>query len=229
MPRLIGLVGVAIVILAAAPWRGVSPQVAAPQGDRTDPTRALIAAWSRSQRATFVGTEVYQRFGESGAAISTTTRIVQRPPDRLTIAGHSVSGALGGRTVGCGDETGTMLCAADRAVDVGHSEAAELDELRRAVAGADALYAVTVDARDRRCFGLRRTHDRLVPPYGDRSRFCFDERTGVMVQREVSVAGIREVSKVTVLGVTVSDGDLDIAQIEKSGAADSSAVPSRRK
>src|SRR5262245_52935298 len=78
--------------------------------DRSDPTGEFLAAWERSRGGTFVVRSRVERRQPDGETLVSPSELVQRPPDRLVRRFGDVTGMVGGRTVSCTDDAGTVHC-----------------------------------------------------------------------------------------------------------------------
>jgi hypothetical protein len=184
---------------------------AAPAGEGA--AEALIRAWERSRRATFVTTGTYERHSEvTGASIASTDVVAQRPPRRI----HRQLGGVDGR-----DDDRLVVCPAappdaepppcrlgrpgGRTYDA--SVADEVEGLRTILLGAQPLYAVT--ARGDGCFALEQVRPDPRAPFGVEASFCFDAATGAPSGHRVRHAGgIEEKVVVTDIRTEVTDDDL---------------------
>ncbi|MFP5256640.1 MAG: hypothetical protein ACLGI8_12430 [Acidimicrobiia bacterium] len=211
--------------LAIVAWVGLlavtaMAEIRAPDRDRSgaDPgpeaADALVDAWARSRRATFVTTGTYERRSDvTGAAVASEDVVAQRPPRRL----HRQLGGVNGR-----DDDRLLVCPAPppgenpapcRLGPAGgptyeESVEREVEGLRSILLGPDPLYAVA--RGEPGCFrlDLRRPDPRA--PFGIEASFCFDPATGAPTGSRVRhEGGVEEVVVVTDVRTEVTDADLE--------------------
>jgi len=190
---------VVVVVVVVVATRDVTTSTA-PDGSAA---RSFVAAWRRSLEGTWTA-----RGDTEQGALSNPLVEVQRPPDRLTREGRTISGRLGGRSVSCVvDPTGAERC------HDGGAAGAYGDDVDRQVAiitgqvgGPAPIYLVQRDATG--CFALRLSVAMAAPPYGERSRFCFDGVTGGPTRRETTRGSVTEVQRFTSVTPTVAEADL---------------------
>ena len=214
------LVGrIAVVAWAALLLATAVAEIRAPDHDRTDDhepaaAEALIDAWARSRRATFVTTGTYERRSDvTGAAIASEDVVAQRPPRRL----HRQLGGVDGR-----DDDRLLVCPAPppgqdpapcqlgppggRTYEA--SVERELEGLRAMLLGPDPLYTVREDQPG--CFRLDLAHADPRAPFGVEAALCFDPVTGAPAGTRVRHAGgVEEIVVVTDIRTDVTDADLE--------------------
>src|SRR5204862_5931359 len=116
---------------------------------------ALVAATRRSLEGTWRVEERFERTAKDGRKLTAEQRRVQRPPDRLLVAGGTVDAQRNGRKLACATDAGGAL----RCSDAGPANPFEEDvdaggkTLTEQVEGANALHAVSQPHRG--CFNLK--------------------------------------------------------------------------
>lgn len=214
------LVGRLVLLAWAALLVGTAvAEIRAPDRERADgaeaaAAEALVEAWARSRRASFVTTGTYERRSElTGAAIASEDVVAQRPPRRLHRQLGGVDGRDDDRLLVCpspppGQDPAPCQLGPPGGPSYEASVEQELEGLRSMLLGPDPLYAVRVDEDG--CFrlDLRRVDPRA--PFGIEATLCFDASTGAPVRRRVShEGGIEEVVVVTDIRSEVADADLE--------------------
>jgi hypothetical protein len=152
-------------------------------GDRPDPAAArsaLVAAWQRSQHATYTLEGRFRRTTSDGdRVVDDPLVVVARPPDRIALGFGSWDGVVGGRSVHCvrdGRHGAFTGCSMGGRVDRAAQLRDELDQLAELTAGRSPAYRVR--RRGDRCFVVDVAPGHLPTPYGRRTRWCFDRATG---------------------------------------------------
>ncbi len=174
---------------------------------RHDASGAYIEAWRHSQLSTW---KVVLRWTRTvrGARLQDDITIAQRPPDRLSTGGGSVDARTGDRRLACTAGSDGRLRCRDAGPAPPYSE--EVDNgaavLRQQLSGPGRLYDVTSGGP--RCYDLRLRLRYPAPPYGQRSRFCFDARTGAPTLRDVERLEGRDVQEAVSLSADVTVADL---------------------
>lgn len=194
-------------------------EIRAPDHDRTEPgpgaaAEALVEAWDRSRRATFVATGTYERRSDvTGAAIASEDVVAQRPPRRLHRQLGGVDGRDDDRLVVCpapppGQDPAPCRLGPPGGPTYEESVKREVAGLRSILLGADPLYAVSEG--DPGCFrlDLRRPDPRA--PFGLDATLCFDPATGAPAGRRVRFeGGVEEVVVVVDIRTEVTQADLE--------------------
>lgn len=179
-----GLIALAALVASATLLGSGTPSPARAAHDPAA-AEALVAAYRRSRTAAYTVESTFHRRLRSGQEFAMATRVVQRPPDRLTIGETSIDGELGGTRVGCTrPDGGDWQCRKGGPVDGAATVAADVTVLRGLVAGARGERAYDV-ARRGDCFHLTLVVMAAAPPYGREATMCFDARTGALARIEV--------------------------------------------
>lgn len=181
---LLGLV-VGLAVGLGATWWAADRSDDPPRAERSDRDR-LLAAWKRSQRATYTLEGAFRRTTEGGTIADDRLVVVQSPPDRIALGYGSWDGVVAGRGVHClreGRSGEFRDCVVSDAVDRVVTDREEVERLARLTSGESAAYRVT--ALDEGCFLLRVAEGRLPTPYGRRARYCFDRATGALARTRV--------------------------------------------
>ena len=178
-------------------------------GDRA--ATAFLDAWKRKLEGTYLVDSTFTRSAPEQAAFTSSTRLVQRPPDRLLSGLGAVEGRLDGKIVRCGsDASGAGRCfrSAEDAAPYDEEVADEIDALAAYVRGERPPYAV-VDFLDG-CFRL----DLLIrlpdPTYGSHALFCFDVDTGAPSRTVIERPAITETTTADRITALVTDADLEV-------------------
>jgi hypothetical protein len=202
----VGVIGA--VVLSATDWPPAHADRGVPGRESAAAARRFIEAWRRSRTTSWVVDARFERVTAARRRLAAQVHMAQRPPDRLVTGLGAVDGRRGDRRLACApDAEGVLRCREgprvrpyDAEVDI------EIRTLRSYVLGPGAFYAVREEGA---CFRLRLSRQLLSPPYGQRSRFCFDRATGAPVRSEVLRKEARdETVAVTVRGTPTED-DLD--------------------
>lgn len=232
------MIGLVAGTLVAWTLRGDSQPVSMFQNDQhgsvplpetEEAAEAFMAAWERSRRAEHIVVSEWHRSTSAGAAVTETRVFAQRLPDRIRSGAHNRSGRVGNVVYTCdrlpitaeqldaGDATPEVEC---RSNELDPEAAAELDPaamvaeevelMRRHVEGTYPLYRVSQEAN---CFHLRLGRLMLVPPYGYRTTYCFDEESGAVQSLKVERAEGTDTEELRWVTTEVTDDDL-VAIIE---------------
>jgi hypothetical protein len=178
-----------------------------------DAATAFLSSWRRMLTGTYVVESSFGRGPAGGSTFASSTRLVQRPPDRLLSGLGAVDGRLNGKVVRCGtDADGVGRCfegageapAFDQAVDD------EVEALSRLVVGERPAYAV-VDFLDD-CYRLDLRVQVPAPPYGNHALFCFDPETGAASRTVIDRGDVVETTIADRIVATVTDADLVIPE-----------------
>jgi hypothetical protein len=184
----VGLV-VGLAVGLGLTWFVVGRGDDAPSAGRGDRAR-LLAAWERSQHATYTLEGSFRRTTDDGNVVDDPLVVVQRPPDRIALGFGSWDGVVGGRSVHCvriGRSGAFRDCVVGEEVDRVATDRAELEQLSRLTSGESPEYRVTDLGGG--CFLLRVADGRLPTPYGLRSRYCFDPATGALARTRIEHEG----------------------------------------
>lgn len=210
----------AVVAWAALLALTAAAEIRAPDRDRTETepgpaaAEALVEAWARSRRATFVTTGTYERRSDvTGAAITSEDVVAQRPPQRLHRQLGGVEGRDDDRLLVCpapppGEDPAPCRLGPEGGPTYDESVEREVEGLRSMLLGPDPLYAVAGDGAG--CFelDLRRPDPRA--PFGIDASFCFDPATGAPAGSRVRhEGGVEEIVVVTDVRTDVTDADLE--------------------
>ena len=151
-----------------------------------DASAEFLAAYQRSLEGTYVVLADFTRRLDSGATLTSSAMVAQRPPDVIRRQFGGLSGTVGGKTVGCTTEVdGTFLCspAAD-APPFEETVRTSVETMTSYFTDTPPLYRAVRYGSD--CFELIQNRPSAVLPYGSQARFCFDEATGavkVLIER----------------------------------------------
>lgn len=210
VPVRLALVALAALAVAVVVWVRVRGDDQPARGPAA--AARFVDAWEAKLRGTYVTELAFSRTKPDGSALKESTRLVQRPPDRLTVGLGAIEGRLNGKIVRCGtDAAGKGACSATADAkpyddDVG----SEMDTLRSYVAGDRPLYAV-VDL-GKGCYRLELALQLPAPPYGQQALFCFDKATGAQTLAVIEHPdiGITERTEATAVRGSVTDDDLKL-------------------
>ncbi len=211
------------------------PAVAGDQGPSTslpetaDAAEEFLSAWERSRREDYIVVSHWHRSTTAGATATETRVFAQRLPDRVRAGAESRSGRIGNAMLTCdrlpvtdeqldaGDLTAEVECrsqelepGADGEVDPDAMVAEEVALMRRHVEGTNPLYRVS---QQDDCFFLRLARQMVVPPYGFRTTYCFDEASGAVRSLKVERAEGVDTEELTWVTSQVDDADM-VAIIE---------------
>jgi hypothetical protein len=147
-----------------------------------------------------------RRIGAKGLAYD--VHEAQRPPERLRVAGGTVSGRIGGRVLACTTGADGKLSCRDGGPAPPYDDDVrrQLDTLATYFAGSRPLYRAEVQGGN--CFRLVLQRAILTPPYGETARFCFDRPTGAPTRSEVHKRGSLDVIKVVTVRAEPTVADL---------------------
>ena len=190
---------VAVVASASCTAHRRSASAPSPAAQRRSADR-FLAAWRRSLEGTWAIDATFERRAGT-RRLSFEVHQAQRPPDRLRVAGATVEGRVGGRTVGCTtDASGQRSCRdGGPAPPYDDDVRSQVDTLATYFAGPAPLYRAEVSGGT--CFGLVLQRAILSPPYGERARFCFDRATGAPTLSEVHKRGSVDVTRAVAVRV----------------------------
>jgi hypothetical protein len=170
----------------------------------------FLAAYRRSRTATFAVDQRITRSIDGRDDVTSTGRLVQRPPDdRLVVGLGGADGRRGGHVLRCPtgpDGTAGACTEGPPAAPYDDEVAAEVDTLGRLLEGT---YRLAVD--DDGCFALRLVPGAVPSPtYGEAASFCFDAATGAPTRVEVRQPGATTTIEATHVTPHVTDADLRI-------------------
>jgi hypothetical protein len=208
-----GLATVAIAVLALVGAGVAAYLLPTPEGRLTGEPAAqsFLDAWERSRLGTYVVESTFRREHPDGS-FSASTRIVQRPPDRLSIGLGGVEGTLDGHILRCATDTsGDFECFdGPEAGDYREQVDKEIENLEGAVRGSRPLYLVESDGPG--CFRLVLALAFPSPPYGDSARFCFDDDTGATVLIEIRRGDAVDTTTAISVRSEVTEADLEVPE-----------------
>jgi hypothetical protein len=187
----------------------VPPTETERHGDRA--AADFVAAWKRKLEGTYLVESTFSRAAPGQQPLTSTTVLVQRPPDRLLSGLGAVEGRLEGMVVRCGtDATGAGRCfrSAEDAPPYEQAVADEVESLTEYVQGDRPLYAV-VDFLNG-CFRLDLRIQLPAPTYGNHALFCFDEATGAPARTVIERDEVVETTTATRITALVTDPDLQV-------------------
>lgn len=180
-----GAIALVAFVASAAVLGSGAPRITRTEHDPLA-AEALVAAYRRSRVATYTAESIFHRRLRTGREFTTSTRVVQRPPDRLVIGSASVDGEVGGARVGCSrPDGGEWRCRQGGPVDYVAEAQRDTDVLRGLVTGAPGERAYRVARRGEDCFHLALAVAVAAPPYGREATMCFDAATGALSGVEV--------------------------------------------
>jgi hypothetical protein len=159
----------------------------------------LTERWRRSQFGSFVLEGTFTRSRAGTELLNQSIRIVRRGGDVLDTRDGTTSARLAGQQWLC---PMAMACQSVGAADSGDQELTRLTEL---VTGADPAYELVMTPE---CAEFVRRRNQLVPPLGDRTRYCFDPTSGALVRRLTERDGSIDLESVAVVSMIVTDRDL---------------------
>jgi len=173
--------------------------------------RAFLEGWWRSRLATYVADGVFVRTLPDGTELRLRRTLVQRPPDVVLVQAGDVRAAVDGAIVRCTvDPEGVQRCTSGGTpADQRAAAEAELEAFAALFQGALPVYRLT--AEDGACFALELRRALVQPPYGDRTRICFDPGTGAVVRLRIERDATVDEVVVQTVRSEVTDADLGIA------------------
>jgi hypothetical protein len=180
-------------------------------GDRA--ASSFLAAWKRKLEGTYLIESTFTRAAPGQPSFTSTTQLVQRPPDRLISGLGAVDGRLGGKILRCGtDASGAGRCfrSADDAPPYDQAVADEVDALSRYVLGDRPPYAVVDFLQG--CFRLDLRIQLPDPTYGAHALFCFDPTTGAPSRTVIERPEVIETTTADRITALVTDADLQIPE-----------------
>ena len=145
--------------------------------------QAFLDAWRRYRNATYTAELVYERVAKDGQTLRSVSTYTQQPPRRVVRQSDSVQLTAGADSRACNVVNGALACAPAPNVDYAAEVDAEIATWRSALDGAIPYYLVS--APQPNCFQLDLAVVITDPPYGQVARFCFDENTGALIQRQI--------------------------------------------
>jgi hypothetical protein len=204
-------VAAALVLLAAAVVASFLLPATETQrgGDRA--ASAFLDAWTRKLEGTYLVESTFTRAAPGASPFTSTTRLVQRPPDRLISGLGAVEGRLGGKIVRCGtDASGAGRCfrSEEDAPPYDQAVADEVDALSRYVLGVRPPYTVVDFLQG--CFRLDLRIQLPDPTYGEHALFCFDPTTGAPSRTVIERPEVVETTTADRITALVTDPDLEV-------------------
>jgi hypothetical protein len=199
------LVAVALVLGGALDDRVAS----APPADASGP---FLAAYQRSLEGTYVVRADFTRRLDSGATLSSSALVAQRPPDSIRRQFGGISGTVSGHLVACStEEGGGFHCgpAAD-APDYEETVRQSVETMGSYFTGTPPLYRAVRYGPD--CFELIQNRPSAVLPYGSQARFCFDQATGAIRLLIEKLEGAVDTFEAVEIRGTVTAADFSLAE-----------------
>lgn len=144
---------------------------------------AFLTAWRRYRTATYRAELVFERVAKSGQTLRSSSTYIQQPPRRVMREADSVLLTAGAESRTCNRVNGAVACAPAPNVDYDAGVEAEIATWRTALEGAVPYYVVSEPQPS--CFQLDLAVVIADPPYGEVARFCFDNATGALTQRQI--------------------------------------------
>lgn len=213
---LAGLAGVAtgLGISVALVASGVLERV--PGG--ADAAPAFLEAYERSRWATFAMDARFSRTMPDGRRLESAAFVAQRPPDTIRRQLGGLHGVVGGRRLNCSTPAGgPYTCGpAGPAPPFEETVARDLAIFRSYFAPDAPVYEVR--RVEDGCFELTLVGAVVDPPYGERTRMCFDAATGAMRTLELRRTG-GAVDRLEALSIRSSVTDADFTTAEDAGYA----------
>lgn len=175
----------------------------------------LLQAWAANRLGTYVVEGESVRRGTDGDELRSDVRIVQRPPDRVTVQFGGVEGTVDGRPLGCTTgPSAEVLCGsgAEQLPEDAYEQGvqAEVDRMLGYLVGDPPLYRVAGDGEG--CFDLEQARTYPLVPYGSSARFCFDEQTGALTFARQEHEHLVDTFTATSVRGEVDDADLDVSE-----------------
>ena len=194
-----GLVAAGLFVVAG----GDEPRRPGP----ADPEQTFLDQWESWRRAPASFTERVERRRGGQVVVEGGAAVVQRFPDSVVRTGGQVSARLNGRLIGCrlSDREGAS-CADTGGFDPVEELRLELDDIRSQIVGVDAAYRVSDLGGG--CFRLRHLVEAFRPRFGERTDYCFDAGTLVVVREERVENGLTIVTTRSDVGAEVEDAAL---------------------
>jgi hypothetical protein len=200
------IAGLALTALIVADW-GPEPETVT--GEAAE--QAFVAAWERSRLGTYYVAREIRRTTPSGE-LESVHELAQRPPDVMRRQFGAVDGRIGNRPITCTVDPEDQERCAQGSGELPSYE----DEVAEEIARWDNYFVGTVplywvEMRADGCFDLRLTRLSPSPPYGNWSRFCFDEATGAMVYAEIHRDEGTDLLEAVEVRAQVSDADFAVS------------------
>jgi hypothetical protein len=144
---------------------------------------AFLVAWRRYRTATYSAELVFERVAKDGQSLRSSSTYIQQPPRRLVRDADSALLTAGADSRTCNRVNGVVACAPAPNVDYAAGVDAEIATWKTALEGAVPYYVVSEPQPN--CFQLDLAAEVADPPYGEVARFCFDNTTGALTQRQI--------------------------------------------
>jgi hypothetical protein len=144
---------------------------------------AFLTAWRRYRTATYSAELVFERVAKDGQSLRSSSTYTQQPPRRVVREGDSVLLTAGADSRTCNRVNGVVACAPAPNIAYDAGVDAEIATWKTALEGAAPYYVVSEPQPS--CFQLDLAVEITDPPYGEVARFCFDESTGALTQRQI--------------------------------------------
>jgi hypothetical protein len=171
--------------------------------------RAFITAWQRFREGTFRADYTFVRRFADGRTLEAQRSIVQQPPRRVVRQlGGVVSLGEEGQS-SCDTVDDKSVCTPPAGVDYEASVQDEMVAWATAFAGDKPAYLV--DVPEPGCFELSLAQPLPAAPYGDAARFCFDQATGALQQRQIVRQTAVDTEVAVQINAIVTDADFGSA------------------
>lgn len=173
----------------------------------TNDAPAFLEAYERSRRATFAMDAAFSRTMPDGRRLESAAFVAQRPPDTIRRQLGGLSGVVAGRRLNCSTPAGGAYTCGPTGPAPPFEEA-----LARDLAIFRGYFENPVPVYEVRevgdgCFELSLVGAVVDPPYGERTRMCFDDATGAMRTLEVQRLGgaVDRLEAVSIRSVVVDE------------------------
>jgi len=183
-----------------------------PKVPAADASAEFLAAYQRSLEGTYVVHADFTRRLDSGAILTSSAMVAQRPPDTLRKQFGGISGTVNGHIVGCTTKPdGGFHCSptAD-APPFEQTVQQSVQTMTSYFTETPPLYRAVRYGKD--CFELIQNRPSAVLPYGSQARFCFDEVTGAVTTLIEKLEGAVDTFEATEVRGSVTPEDFSLAQ-----------------
>jgi hypothetical protein len=157
--------------------------------------QAFLDAWRRYRTATYSAELTFERVTKDGQSLRSDSTYTQQPPRRIVRQSDSVLLNAGADSRTCNTVNAQLVCAPAPNVDYAAAVDTEITTWKSALEGAVPDYVVS--APQANCFELDLAVEIADPPYGEVARFCFDDTTGALTQRQIVRATATDTEETT--------------------------------
>jgi hypothetical protein len=168
----------------------------------------FVDDWRRMREGTWVVDATFTRVRADGQSITGEIHEAQRPPERVRVEFGTSRIERENEIVVCAPDTDDAKGECRSSPNNEDYEAAVEDDLRRIrtlVVGPASQYGVAKSTE--RCYVLQATSSQASSTWGERSTFCFDDKTGAIERTEIVRGDVTDATVARSISSKVDDSE----------------------